>query len=87
MGAACTVILDQRFDAEKGATYPESPANCVFVPPSAGKYCVFDGALGHGVLDSSNTERRMTLLVNWWKEKPSVNRLLFGCAKTTPFFT
>ena len=75
-GAACTVILDQRFDADKGAAAPESPGNCVF-----------DGAPGRGVMDSFNTERRMTLLVNWWKEKPYVSRVLFACAKTTPFFT
>ena len=85
-GTACTVILDQRFDAERGVTDPESPANCVFVPPSVGKYCIFDGALGHGVLDASNTDRRMTLLVNWWKEKPAVSHVFSLVPETTPSF-
>eukprot|EP00210_Caulerpa_lentillifera_P001653 g1589.t1 len=67
---ACTVILDQKMDAKSGKTDPESPTSCVFVLPTTGKFCIFDGSLGHGVLDSSNSEKRATLLVNWWTEQP-----------------
>ena len=70
--AGPTVVLDQRFDAEQGRPTPESPAASTLVFPLAGSYCLFDGALGHGVLDSGSSERRCTLLVNWWARKPEV---------------
>jgi len=60
-------------DVETGKTDPESPTSCVFVLPTAGKFCIFEGSLGHGVLDSSNSEKRATLLINWWTEQPQVN--------------
>lgn len=33
---------------------------------------VFDGGLGHGVLDSVSVGQRITMLVNWWDHKPMV---------------
>lgn len=35
-----------------------------------GSFCVFDGRLGHGVLDSGSRSERRTLLVNWWVKQP-----------------
>ncbi|KAL6778568.1 hypothetical protein ACKKBF_B15310 [Auxenochlorella protothecoides x Auxenochlorella symbiontica] len=66
-----TVILDQRFDAELGAVTPPSPAWSTLSFPLAGNYCLFDGALGHGVLDAGDeAEMRATLLINWWQHRP-----------------
>ncbi|KAL6777699.1 hypothetical protein ACKKBG_A15310 [Auxenochlorella protothecoides x Auxenochlorella symbiontica] len=66
-----TVILDQRFDAELGAVTPPSPAWSTLSFPLAGNYCIFDGALGHGVLDAGDeAEMRATLLINWWQHRP-----------------
>lgn len=69
--AGPTVILDQRFDAELGAVTPPSPAWSTLSFPLAGNYCLFDGALGHGVLDAGDeAEMRATLLINWWQHRP-----------------
>lgn len=51
---------------------PEDPTCCYLVYPLAGSYCIFDGRLGHGVLDSFSGSRRATLLVNWWTHQPQV---------------
>ena len=41
-------------------------------PLPTGSYCVFDGASGHGVLDSTPRQgTRATLLVNWWAAQPA----------------
>ncbi len=42
----------------------------MLVWPSAGAYCLFDGGLAHGVLDSAAGGWRATLLVNWWTHRP-----------------
>ncbi|GBF94117.1 hypothetical protein Rsub_07104 [Raphidocelis subcapitata] len=65
-----TVVIDQVFDQALGRPVPEDPSSCVLVYPRAGAYCVFDGRLGHGVLDSFAPGARATLLVNWWAARP-----------------
>jgi hypothetical protein len=65
-----TVIIDQVFDQAAGRPSPEDPASSALVYPLTGGYCVFDGRLGHGVLDSFAASRRATLLVNWWTHQP-----------------
>lgn len=73
MKIACTVILDQIYDNNKKCPDPKDPDKCVIIPPESGKFCVFDGKLGHGVLESSNPSKRVTMLVNWWThEMPAV---------------
>lgn len=67
---APTVITDQRFDQDAGCTVPENPTCSTLAFPLENSYCIFDGQLGHGVLDCGHTQRRDTLLVNWWVEKP-----------------
>lgn len=67
-----TVINDQYFDQTQKKTVPEDPTCSTFVFPFRNSYCVFDGRLGHGVIDSRNTDRRITMLVNWWKERPQL---------------
>jgi hypothetical protein len=44
----------------------------MLVWPLKGTYCLFDGRLGHGVLDSCSSSTRATLLVNWWTQCPLV---------------
>lgn len=68
---APTVILDQRFDHEEGCPVPEDPTCATLVFPRCNAYCLFDGALGHGVLESGSDGRRATLLVNWWAQRPA----------------
>jgi len=58
------------FDQVKGKPVPEDPTSSYLVYPLAGAYCVFDGRLGHGVLDSFAKSKRATLLVNWWTHQP-----------------
>lgn len=66
------MVIDQVYDQAAGRPDPEDPTRCVLVFPRAGCYCAFDGALGHGVLDSFAGSRRATLLVNWWAHQPQV---------------
>jgi hypothetical protein len=63
---APTVILDQTYDKEAGRPVPPAPTSAVLVWPRAGSYTVFDGRLGHGVLDCCGEALRVTLLINWW---------------------
>lgn len=65
-----TVVMQQRFDNDARCTVPEDPETCCIVWPLRGRYLVFDGSLGHGVLDSAARSTRMTLLVNWWTGDP-----------------
>lgn len=65
-----TVIIDQRYNAETQSVTPPDPTWSTLVLPVEGQYCIFDGALGHGVLDSPITTQRVTLLINWWKAQP-----------------
>ena len=67
---APTVITDQRFDQDAGCPVPENPTKSTLAFPVENSYCIFDGQLGHGVLDCGHTQRRDTLLVNWWVRKP-----------------
>lgn len=84
---APTVITDQAFDHECGEVVPESPTLSTLCFPIAGHYCIFDGRLGHGVLDSGEgASLRATLLVNWWQHKPqAVDRTPGGCRPERPF--
>jgi hypothetical protein len=66
------VVLDQVYDAVAGCPVPEDPCRCALVYPQAGLYALFDGRLGHGVLDSTSGTQRVTLLINWWREAPRV---------------
>ena len=68
--AGPTVILDQHFDVECGRASPEQPEGCALVFPRMNNFCIFDGCLGHGVLDAPAQQRRITLLINWWAEQP-----------------
>ena len=70
--AGPTVVIDQRFDNESGASHPSDPGRSVLVWPRANTFAVFDGGLAHGVLDSASQEARVTLLVNWWTRQPQV---------------
>ncbi len=81
-GALCaagpTVIVNQRFDQEEGGVYPDHPDHSILVFPTANSYCLFDGGLGHGVLDCGHDELRVTFLVNWWEQQPQVGGWLAG---------
>lgn len=67
------MVIDQLYDAEEGCVVPESPTACVLSWPCEGNLLLFDGRHAHGVLESANmTDVRMTLLLNWWVECPSV---------------
>ena len=70
--AGPTAIIDQQFDAEQGRAVPDSPSRTALIFPSKNNYVLFDGRLGHGVLGSSSKKPRMTMLINWWVEKPQV---------------
>ncbi|KAL0025106.1 hypothetical protein WJX79_010787 [Trebouxia sp. C0005] len=65
-----TAVIDQQFDAEQGKAVPDSPARTALIFPCRNNYVLFDGRLGHGVLGSSSKKPRMTMLINWWAEKP-----------------
>lgn len=68
------MIVNQRFDQEEGCTYPDNPEHSTLVFPTANHYCLFDGGLGHGVLECSHNDVRATFLVNWWEQRPQVRR-------------
>ncbi|KAL3153737.1 hypothetical protein ABBQ32_013330 [Trebouxia sp. C0010 RCD-2024] len=65
-----TAVIDQLFDAEQGRAVPASPEKTVLIFPYMNQYVLFDGRLGHGVLGSSCKQPRMTMLINWWTQKP-----------------
>ncbi|DBA95851.1 TPA: hypothetical protein ACH3X1_001397 [Trebouxia sp. C0004] len=65
-----TAVIDQQFDAEQGKAVPDSPGRTALIFPCRNNYVLFDGRLGHGVLGSSSKKPRMTMLINWWAEKP-----------------
>lgn len=68
--AAPTVILEQLYSQDLGRAAPSTPHRSMLVWPLKGSYCLFDGRLGHGVLDSCSSTTRATLLVNWWTQWP-----------------
>ena len=70
--AGPTAIIDQHFDVEQGRAVPDSPERTALIFPYKNQYVLFDGRLGHGVLGSSCKQPRMTMLINWWAEKPQV---------------
>jgi hypothetical protein len=74
--AAPTIILEQLYDQQLGQPVPSAPAKSMMVWPMKGTYCIFDGQLGHGVLDSCSSSIRATLLVNWWSRCPQVGSFL-----------
>jgi hypothetical protein len=81
------MILDQRFDSETCETVPQDPTDCVLVFPEAKNFLVFEGNLGHGVLESVSSDERMTLLVNWWTSQPQVCSLLVAEECEKPWMT
>lgn len=72
MHAGPTVIIEQCFDNVSRSASPEKPVCCALIWPQQNALAVFDGGLGHGVLESPAQEHRITLLVNWWTQKPAV---------------
>lgn len=75
MFAAPTVVLWQHYDIAAGCARPEEPECCALVFPRQGNLLLFDGTLGHGVLESVSKAERMTLLINWWTHQPQVSSL------------
>ena len=74
-GAWCagpSVVVDQAFDQEEGKAVPDTPVRSMVIYPETGLYCIFDGKLAHGVLESTSRQDRATLLVNWWTSQPEV---------------
>lgn len=67
-----TVIVGQCFDNKACVPEPEQPEKTALVWPRRGSLAVFDGGLGHGVLDSPSQEKRVTMLINWWTYQPQV---------------
>lgn len=68
---APTVITNQLYDYEECCPVPEDPTVTTLVFPLRNSYVVFAGNAGHGVLDSTeSTGIRVTLLINWWANKP-----------------
>ncbi|KAK9841653.1 hypothetical protein WJX74_009543 [Apatococcus lobatus] len=65
-----SVIVDQAFDPDEGEAVPEMPVQSMLIYPETGLYCIFDGKLAHGVLESTSQQDRATLLVNWWTAQP-----------------
>lgn len=81
---APTVILDQQYDQQAGCPVPAAPSSSMVVWPLKGTYCLFDGRLGHGVLDSCSSSIRATLLVNWWTSCPQVGWVGFWVQAVNP---
>lgn len=74
-----TIVTNQYYSHDKNKVVPEDPTESTFVFPKVNRYCVFDGRLAHGLLDSGCEDVRVTFLVNWWKKKPeSVDRAQSG---------
>jgi len=70
---APTLILNQT-SLDGNVEYPPVPHEGVLSYPKKNRHVTFRGDLNHGVAKSlsldSEQESRMTLLVNWWIEKP-----------------
>ena len=80
-GGGPTVVFAQTCDAiEPGALDPVVPGEITACAPVANRLMVFKGDRWHGVLrepdDSTFRGQRVTVLVNWWLEKPSGARAL-----------
>ncbi|HEY4057487.1 MAG TPA: 2OG-Fe(II) oxygenase [Kofleriaceae bacterium] len=60
-----TVFLDAT------PTRTSAPKMGTVVHPRAGRFCVFPGAMLHGVLPVHESRwPRVTMLINWWRTKP-----------------
>lgn len=79
MYAGPTVINNQVYSNKERRPVPPNPTHSALVWPQSGSYCIFDGGLGHGVLDSCCSSQRVTLLVNWWTDQPQVRLHLGSC--------
>ena len=77
--AGPTAIIDQQYNAVQQRALPDSPSRTALVFPSRNNYVLFDGRLGHGVLGSSSQKPRMTMLINWWADKPQVLLHMTSC--------
>ena len=64
------MVVDQQHccSGEEGAT----PRRSLLAYPRQNSLLLFDGRLGHGVLNTLRGGARMTLLINWWHHKPKV---------------
>jgi hypothetical protein len=52
-----------------------APTEAIAVPPRPGRFAMFDGALLHGVLPGRPDRwPRVTMLVNWWRSEPRLER-------------
>lgn len=65
-----TAITDQVYDHTHKRPMPDPPTQLLLVFPEAGNFCIFDGRLGHGVLDTSLIAGRQTFLINFWETRP-----------------
>lgn len=70
-----TVVLDQRKDGISHKLVPEAPTSGVLIKPKPNSFAIFPGNLYHGVLPTSQNQsdkagNRITLLINWWRNKP-----------------
>lgn len=65
-----TVVVDQQHCSSGGQG--ETPRRSLLAYPCQNSLLMFDGRLGHGVLDTLGDSTRMTLLINWWHHRPKV---------------
>ena len=66
-------MIDQRYDNESREACPDKPERCALIWPLQNCLALFDGELGHGVLDSPAQGERVTMLINWWSYQPAVS--------------
>lgn len=64
------MVVDQQHCSS--AQREDTPRRSLLAYPRRNNFLLFDGRLGHGVLDTLSGDLRMTLLVNWWHHKPLV---------------
>ena len=74
LGAGPTVVVDQQHcPATQHEQKDATPRRSLLAYPRRNNFLMFDGRLGHGVLDTLSGGTRMTLLINWWQHKPMVS--------------
>lgn len=83
--AGPTVVVDQQHCSAKQREQEDAtPRRSLVAYPRKNNFLMFDGRLGHGVLDTLSGGTRMTLLINWWQHKPMVRTVwsigMSGCA-------
>jgi len=71
------ILTNQAFNSTLNAPIPDDPTHTTLLFPVPNTYVLFNGDLGHGVLDGAHdAPERATLLINWWKERPkSIHRI------------